>query len=507
MEQGRAAETSEITALITAAEMYPALEELVDAAQDEVFMSFRIFDPETRLRSPALTGRGLQTWGDLMGEVARRGVRVRIVISDFDPIFTEDLHQDAWRHARIFADAMGAESRDAEVMATPHGHAAGWGWRALMRRKITAKIREWKSRDAEELTPLQRKLIKEMPQLRPVTLHQKLAVVDGQRAVLGGLDVDERRWDDPRHRCRAEDTWHDVSLGLEGPICAHVRRHFIDTWNAGLECSAPLAGRPGARLEAEGPLPALEGCGLARTVSTPCTGLATLGPKRHLTEHEDLLIEKFAEARDHIYIETQFFRHWPLADALIKAAQRRPELNLILVMPSEPERVIFAGDRGLDARYAQALQLRNLDLCRRAFGDRMAVVTPAMPRRATPDTPKPVRGAGIVYVHAKVVLIDDTWGMVGSANLNGRSMRWDTEASVWFEDAEAVRHLRERLASIWLSGHRTDGDPRRAATWTAAAQENAGLEPDDREGFVMPWPEQRNRRFARFVPILPADMF
>ena len=73
--------------------------------------------------------------------------------------------------------------------------------------------------------------------------------------------------------------------------------------------------------------------------------------------------------------------------------------------------------------------------------------------------------------------------------------------------AEDVAELRNRLAKIWLSDHLGQSDPRRAAVWEKAAQRNAKLEPEDRIGFIMPYPEKRNRRFARFMPILPPEMF
>ncbi len=218
-------------------------------------------------------------------------------------------------------------------------------------------------------------------------------------------------------------------------------------------------------------------------------------------------LDAIERARHSIYIETQFFRHAPIARALARAGYRNPHLNLILLMPTEPERVIFDGHNGLDSRHAQALQIRSLDACTRAFGDRMAVVSPGQPRRARKRDPMPLEGARIVYVHSKVTIVDDHTAIVGSANLNGRSMRWDTEVSLMFHDPEDVAHLRDRLARKWLDAHYEGADPQAAATWQRAAEANAARDPDKREGFVMPYPERRNRRFARFIPVLPPEMF
>ena len=96
---------------------------------------------------------------------------------------------------------------------------------------------------------------------------------------------------------------------------------------------------------------------------------------------------------------------------------------------------------------------------------------------------------------------------MGSANLNGRSLRWDTEASVMFRRPEDVKALRERLAKIWLGPRLGAQSTTSARTWRQAALANAALEPADREGFVLPYPAASGKDFSRRVPVLPDDMF
>ena len=50
-----------------------------------------------------------------------------------------------------------------------------------------------------------------------------------------------------------------------------------------------------------------------------------------------------------------------------------------------------------------------------------------------------------IYVHAKVAIVDDLWSSVGSANLNNRGMRDDTEMNVATLNAEVARDLRLML--------------------------------------------------------------
>ncbi|MHA6345523.1 phospholipase D family protein [Roseivivax sp. CAU 1761] len=491
-------------ALITAAEVYPRLEALAFGAERELFLSYRVFEPDTKLRNPEIRAQGLDTWLDLLCAVARRGVRIRLAITDFDPLFAADLHRLSWHSARRFAEAV---EGDVQVVVAPHGQEVGWIWRRALVFQVLAKLRELKAEVEDKLTPVQREMLKNRPYLRPVSLHQKIAVADGRHTVIGGLDVNERRWDDNEHDRPAEETWHDVSLEIEGAFAGVVRRHAIDTWNrahdqgghALTERAEPIA------LE-EGPQD-VGRLRLLRTISEPRRGALRFGPDCLVREHEEAHLALFAEARDHIYIESQFLRHRDLSRALCQAAAREPDLQLIVLLPPEPERILFGGADTWDARHAHALQTIALNDIRRAFGDRLALISPGQKRPASPGFSRALGGAGPIYVHSKVTLVDDRVGIVGSANLNGRSLRWDIEAGVQFHDPEQVRALRLRLAEKWLAGHLPGRDPSRAATWTEAARANAERPPEERDGFAMPYPLGRGRRFSRYLPVLPAEMF
>ncbi|MGI3163386.1 phospholipase D family protein [Pseudooceanicola sp. 200-1SW] len=510
----------DLTPLVTAAEMFPALETLCLGAGREILMSFRILDPRTRLRSPEAEALGLTTWAELVAYQAAKGVKVRLLIADFDPVFAPDLHRDAWDAGTGFAAGLMAEAapegaagfHGAEVQVAQHPASAAPLWRRIFGRSVSDAVAALRQRNPERLTPPQLQALSGAVTLRPASLHQKFAVVDGRRAIIGGLDVDERRWDDEAHRRRAEETWHDVSLQVEGPVTADLRRHFADCWDQARQAQAASFAATPTPVQTTAPLVerhrAPLGPRLLRTRSEARRGPLRLGPKPATTEHEEAHLAAFDSAERLIYLESQFFRHMPLARALARAAKRAPDLNCILVLPTEPERVIFNGDRSIDARHELALQLRALTHIRRAFGDRLALVAPAQPRPAPRHTPKPLHGAGVIYLHSKVTLVDDTLAILGSANLNGRSMRWDTEASLQFHDAAQIADLRARLMQSWLQDRMKGmGDPQDARAWTRLAQEEAARDPEDRRAHILPWPEARNRRLARFLPVLPSEMF
>jgi len=53
-----------------------------------------------------------------------------------------------------------------------------------------------------------------------------------------------------------------------------------------------------------------------------------------------------------------------------------------------------------------------------------------------------------VYVHSKVTIMDDTFTIISSANLNTRSMEKDTELGIILQTGEVARNLRKRLWSL-----------------------------------------------------------
>ncbi|WP_229737404.1 phospholipase D family protein [Primorskyibacter flagellatus] len=493
-----------VTPLVTAAEMFPALERLILKAEREVLLAFRIFDARALLRSEEAEKLELKTWADLLHHTAARGVAIRLLMSDFDPVFAADLHRAAWRSAGQFATRLNGFP-GAEIVCALHDCAPAPLWHRVFSAATRKRLDKLRQTPEEHLTGPQMRALSGDFCLRPVSLHQKFAVIDGTDAIIGGIDVDDRRWDDDDHDKRPEETWHDVSLQVSGPVTGPIRAHFADCWSRARATCGTVFSADATPVPQLAPTSAGVAPRLLRTLSTHAPGALRFGPKVETREIEQAHLDAFAAAEHSVYIETQFFRHIPLARTLARRAREIPDLNLVLVVPTEPERIIFGRDNGMDARHAQALQIRCLAILRRAFGDRMTVVSPAQPRPAPDGTPMPVAGAGIIYLHSKVTLVDDRIGIVGSANLNGRSLLWDTEAALEIRDPEAVRALRLRLSSKWLAD--APGDPALAQTWTDAATAAAALPPEKRTTKVLPYPEERNRRFARYVPILPAAMF
>jgi phosphatidylserine/phosphatidylglycerophosphate/cardiolipin synthase-like enzyme len=123
-------------------------------------------------------------------------------------------------------------------------------------------------------------------------------------------------------------------------------------------------------------------------------------------------LKALGRARSLVYIEDQYLWGTLVADALAAALRRAPELRMIIVLPRHPDR-----DGRISGRAARAAQWRAIANLAGAGGPRVAVYD-LENERGTP-----------IYVHAKAVVIDDVWAMVGSANLNRRSWTHDSEVA------------------------------------------------------------------------------
>lgn len=527
--------------LITAEEAYPTMERLAWEAERSIWMAFRIFEPSTRIRNPDLP---CETWLDLLREKLRQGVEVRIALADFDAIVAAELHETSWRSAEELGTI--CDEGSLEVMPIRHEARIGRGWRygfwlpALVslehQRRALNEMPEDERRTCFYRRPgiwsflrlNRRGRLKwrayRLPRLYPVTHHQKIAVFDGTRAILGGLDVNERRWDTKEHDRPAPETWHDLSVMVDGPVVTDIAGHLADGWNDNRQRMAALrreqmrwmpAGAPRLPLPAS-PLPKPEppadeaerGVKLVRTVSKNHRAFLRVSPVSCFAEIEAEHVRLIRQARQLIYIESQFLRSAPVGEALAEAARARPELGLIMVLPAAPEQIAFERKSGIPERLGEHLHHECVECVREGFGERAAIVTPARPVASDSEGRDQTHGAEIIYVHAKVIVVDDAQAIVSSANLNGRSLRWDTEAGVVCNVPERAATLRRRLFEHWLpegAGREFFELGTAAAAWRRLADANAALPPERRAGFIVPHDETRAAEFGMDVPGMPDD--
>jgi phosphatidylserine/phosphatidylglycerophosphate/cardiolipin synthase-like enzyme len=78
-----------------------------------------------------------------------------------------------------------------------------------------------------------------------------------------------------------------------------------------------------------------------------------------------------------------------------------------------------------------------------------------------------------VYVHSKIMIIDDVFLTHGSANVNRRSMEVDSELNICHERMDVTQPLRRHLWHIHTNGQGAQDDPKDAfEQWTKIVKRN-----------------------------------
>jgi phosphatidylserine/phosphatidylglycerophosphate/cardiolipin synthase-like enzyme len=160
------------------------------------------------------------------------------------------------------------------------------------------------------------------------------------------------------------------------------------------------------------------------------------------TSHFRAFVQAVDSARRFIYIEDQYF--WPLInlrpntdqpdllDHLVRALQRGVDLFVVLPAPRR------SNPLGMLA----ALQ-RHRAMCK--------LIHAQLPGAGIARFATPVRNRQPVYVHSKLTVVDDHVALIGSANVNARSMFHDGEVTAVIADPHTVQNFRARLWEEHLS--------------------------------------------------------
>ena len=252
--------------------------------------------------------------------------------------------------------------------------------------------------------------------------HQKVVVVDDAIAFCGGIDMTADRWDTPGHRDRdprrrrpsgrSYAPFHDATAAVDGAAARALGDLARERWRRATgERLAP----PPPPAAGEDPWPDR----LAPLLREVDVAIARTEPgydgHPEAREVEALWLAAIAAARRTIYVESQYFAARCVGEALAARLAEPDGPEVVVVNPRHAEGWLAGG-------VMDAARRRLLGHVRRAdrFG-RFRIYAP-------------VTAAGEpIYVHAKVLAVDDRLLRIGSANLNNRSMGLDTECDLAVE--------------------------------------------------------------------------
>lgn len=264
------------------------------------------------------------------------------------------------------------------------------------------------------------------------THHQKFVIVDGTIAFSGGMDICSNRWDDRYHlKDNSERTdiegsiygaYHDIQSYCTGPVVTALLHLFSRRWldSGGETLEFPSVHRKIPLETAEAfPLPTHR-VAVSRTQAR-VDGIGQKG----IHEIRRLFIDAIMSADSLIYLESQYFSSFTIYGTLIARmkASDRPQLKIIMVLP---DRLPFTEELFLGL--PQMKMLNTLQQVAEKTGHCLRVYS------STEMEDEGTRR--MTFIHSKLLLVDDRFLTVGSANATNRSMGLDTELNVSWEAAD-----------------------------------------------------------------------
>jgi phosphatidylserine/phosphatidylglycerophosphate/cardiolipin synthase-like enzyme len=266
--------------------------------------------------------------------------------------------------------------------------------------------------------------------------HQKIVVIDDAVAFCGGIDLTVDRWDTRAHGHdshrrrtlgRSYGPRHDVAAAVDGAAARTLGEQALARWRTATDQSlAPVEAHHATWPSKLEPTLRNVDVGVART-------LPELDGRCEVREVEALNLAAIAAARHTLYLENQYLAARGLVDAL---AARLREAD-------GPEIVVVLARRGNNP-----LERQTMDSARH----RLIQVLWAADEHRRLGVYWPVTDGGEpIYVHSKVLVVDDRLLRIGSSNLNNRSMGFDSECDVAIEaDTNSPEHddVRRQITSL-----------------------------------------------------------
>ena len=230
--------------------------------------------------------------------------------------------------------------------------------------------------------------------------HRKLVVADGQRLWSGGRNLASEYFVDRP----GQPAWIDLSYEVHGPLAAQAQAQFNTDWRVARGLALRKARRPHST-------PGLH----QQPTGGPLAQWLPSGPDHaDDTVHALLLAAAYHAQRRIVAVTPYFVPDDALLDAWCLACRRGVRVSLLVPARSNHRLADIARERALRQLAAAGAQVW---------------LAPAM-------------------VHAKAVLIDDELALVGSLNLDARSLFLNYEAMAAFYGAQELRWLSQWCARL-----------------------------------------------------------
>ena len=224
--------------------------------------------------------------------------------------------------------------------------------------------------------------------------HRKIIVVDDKVAFTGGVGI-ASEWEGD---ARTSQEWRDTHFRIEGPAVIDLKATFLTDWRD--------TGQVLQQEDFVSQRPAADGSVEIAVID----GSAQIG----FDDSERVLESLVAAARRRIYIQTPYFNPTrALMRSLRQATERGVEVSLLIPGPH------------IDMRVSR-LMAEELYVPLDEMGVKVWVYQPTM-------------------MHTKALLVDGEVAMVGSINVNRRSVKKDEEVAVTILDDQVTATLEQQF--------------------------------------------------------------
>ena len=266
--------------------------------------------------------------------------------------------------------------------------------------------------------------------------HQKIVVIDDALAFCGGIDMTGSRWDTREHadgddRRRRPTTgrryrpWHDATMAVDGAAAAALGELSRKRWEmaGGEKLPKPAGGSSPWPEELEAQFRDVE-VAIARTRSA-------VGDREPVREIEALFLDMIAGAKRFIYAENQYFASRAITDAICSRLSEADGPEIVIVNPKTSQG--WLDDEAMSPARAELLaRVRRCDP-----NGRFRMFTPVS------------EGGEDIYVHSKIMIVDDRQLRVGSANFNNRSLGFDSECDLMIDAGQpGNEHAADAIAML-----------------------------------------------------------
>ena len=264
--------------------------------------------------------------------------------------------------------------------------------------------------------------------------HRRAIVVDDRVAYTGGAAVSKKWAGD----VRTKHEWRDSMTRVTGPMVATVQTAFTNNW---VYCTGELVtGSCFYPLDGPGDLPMTPSGGGEGRGAEPCAIGVVSSPADSAQPIRMLFWLSFCNARRRLWLCNSYF----IPDENIRAVVKdraRAGVDVRILVPGDHTDAVPVQAAGR-AFYEELLEA----------GVRIYEFQPSM-------------------MHAKTAVVDGVWSVVGSANLDERSMELNEENVIAVEDAAFARSVEEGLERDFARSKEIDREEWKRRGWRQRAME------------------------------------